>query len=246
MWPLTGHLVRFLEKRFRKAEKNESRPLYLDKNIATTPTLGLHALTMELGRVQELALRMGKDAISSEGISDKQLSQDQASLNALVDAIGEFAGLMRRRKLSLELADALPNALRVSRYYSEMAELTRLVAKAHHTIQPIEDKELATDVYSFKLLVVQLLDSADTRKKNFSVDRVSFRLNEIQKNYQRLKSKILRAGAEGIIPVRPMVDQLDLLSNVRRIAEQAGKGAGYFSGVKSLTEEEPKISQPAT
>jgi phosphate:Na+ symporter len=61
---------------------------------------------------------------------------------------------------------------------------------------------------------------------------------DLQKGYQRLKSSMLQAGTDGRIPVRQMVDHLDTLSNIRRMAEQVEKGARYLTAIRAATEEE--------
>ncbi len=44
-----------------------------------------------------------------------------------------------------------------------------------------------------------------------------------------LQSGELRAGTEGHVGVRDLVDHLDTLSNIRRLAEQADKAARYLT-----------------
>jgi phosphate:Na+ symporter len=235
LWPLTGKFVRFLERRFRVAEEDEARPRYLDRTVVTTPVLAMHALTMELARIGDIARRMTKSAISSEGIPGARLAADRTTLDRLVVSAGEFSTLMQRSNLPPELSEVLPNALRVSRYYSEMAELAVAVAKAQSACPTIEQAELAAEINHFRGMVVKLLDTANTEAEGYSFETCAKQLEALEKEYQRLKSGLLRAGTEGQLSVRIMVDRLDTLSNIRRIAQQSEKGARYLTSLNIYT-----------
>jgi len=232
MWPITDRLVNFLERRFRSREEDEAQPRYLDHNVVTTPLLAMHALVMELGRMGGIALRIAKGAMSAEVTAGPRLEVDSRILDRLVESVGEFSTLMRRSSLPAELDEVLPNALRVSRYYTEMAELAQRIATAQSTIETIEVGELAAGVVHFKAGVVQLLDASDVLDAEFSAQVVSAQLDELEAEYQRLKSQLLRSGTAGELPVRRMVAQLDLCSDMRRLAEQAEKGARYLDGLR--------------
>jgi phosphate:Na+ symporter len=232
MWPVTGRLVDFLERRFRSREEDEAQPRYLDRNVVTTPLLAMHALVMELGRMGGIALRIAKGAMSTEVAVGMRLETDSRILDSLVEAVGEFSTLMQRSSLPAELDEVLPNALRVSRYYTEMAELARRIADAQSAAEPLDVPELAAVVAHFKSIVVKLLDAADVRGAGFSAQVNAARLLELEDEYQRLKSRLLRGGTAGELPVRRLVAQLDLCSDMRRLAEQAEKGARYLDGLR--------------
>lgn len=232
MWPITGRLVDFLERRFRSREEDEAQPRYLDHNVVTTPLLAMHALAMELGRMGGIALRIAKGAMSTEVAVGARLEADSRVLDSLVEAAGEFSALMQRSSLPAELDEVLPNALRVSRYYTEMAELARRIAASQSTIEAIEVSDLAAAVTHFKGSVVKLLDATDVLAAEFSAQANSEALIELEDEYQRLKSRLLRSGTVGELPVRRIVAQLDLCSDMRRLAEQAEKGARYLDGLR--------------
>ena len=73
---------------------------------------------------------------------------------------------------------------------------------------------------------------------NFDVE-----MKGLQDAYQSLKNRLLRTGTEGRIPVRRMVEELDTLSNIRRLAEQADKAARYLQSLQDYLDQAPK-SQP--
>jgi phosphate:Na+ symporter len=192
----------------------------------------MHALAMELGRMGGIALRIAKGAMSTEVAVGARLEADSRVLDSLVEAAGEFSALMQRSSLPAELDEVLPNALRVSRYYTEMAELARRIAASQSTIEAIEVSDLAAAVTHFKGSVVKLLDATDVLAAEFSAQANAEALIELEDEYQRLKSRLLRSGTVGELPVRRIVAQLDLCSDMRRLAEQAEKGARYLDGLR--------------
>ena len=113
-----------------------------------------------------------------------------------------------------------------------MAELARRIASAQSALETIELSELAAVVAHFKAGVVRLLDAANVFEAEFAAQKISVQLAELEAEYQRLKSQLLRSGTAGELPVRRIVAQLDLCSDMRRLAEQAEKGALYLDGLR--------------
>ena len=228
-WPLTGWLVRRLGKYFRTTEETEGKPLYLDHTLASTPVLAMHALAKELGRIGDITYQMAKTAISSERPVHSDLQQERKQVERLVVAVGDFSAWISRQNLPQELDVVLPNALRVSRYFSEMAELAEMVEAGQLKISPLEDESLAEKISHFKGQVVKLLKLADMEQNGLEVKECTLQLQKVEDEYQQLKTSLLRAGSEGRLSVRLMVDHLDILSNIRRMAQQSEKSIRYLA-----------------
>ncbi|MFP4086905.1 MAG: hypothetical protein ACLFUL_08935 [Desulfobacteraceae bacterium] len=224
MWPLTRHLVRFLKGRFRSSEEEMSRPRYLDRNVVATPALAMEALFLELGRIGEISRRMARRALGVSKQGPKGQEGDQQALNNLVDAVGEFAGQMRQNSMPEAVSNLLPNTLRVSRYYSEAAELAQNVTAIRARAGGITTPEFIDAIRAFEVQVVGLVDWADSRMPGYSDTVYQELIQQIKDEYQVLKARLLKAGAEGRLQVRLLVDELDRLSNVRQIGEQIEKG----------------------
>lgn len=240
MWPATRAMASFLKKRFRSAEEDEAHAVYLDNNIVGTPILALHALAKEIERIGVIARRMAQSAMSSEAGPGEQLEKDKTVLITLQDKIGDFIKLMQRGNLPHELDDALPNALRTSKYYREIAEVSFRIAKMPNTPHSIEHPELAEKFADFRGKVVKFLQAADAFAEEYSSDACTTQLQELLADYKHLKASLLRAGTRGELPVGKMVHQLELNSDICRIVDQAEKGARYLAGLTSIEIEEKK------
>ena len=233
MWPVTKRLVRFLGKRFRTAEEADSQPQYLDGNVAAMPELAFRALKLELERISSIARRMAGRCLSREKPAPEQMESDRRAIDSLIGAVGDFTDLMRQNNLPKAVSDLLPSALRVSRYFNEAAELCDAVAKARHDVEPVLPPELAMEADSFVKTIAGVIDSPEPVKRDDAVSEHNAALERIQNEYQNLKSRLLRAGAAGEIPVQQLVEELDLLSNIRRIGEQLHKSRRYMADLQA-------------
>ena len=235
LWPLTKRMVRFLKKRFVSAEEDEARPMYLDKNVVSTPVLAMHALAKELERLGQIARRMAKGAISSEVGTSPQLGRDKVILDKLETKVGEFVNLMQRSNLPAGFDDLLPNGLRVAGYYASIAELAIMVTDKQAELHPLEDENTVTAMALFKGSVVDILKHADVEAEGYNVNSSMEKVHLLIDEYHDLKAQLLREGTRGMIQVRQMVLLQEFISYIRRIAEQAEKGARYLSGLTENT-----------
>lgn len=238
LYPFSKRLVAFLKKRFRTAEEDESRPKFLDHNVLATPALALHALEMELKRTGEIARRMAKGAMSTETVPGKRLSVDKVVIDKLNKAIGEFGRAMQKKNLPVELANQLPNALRVAGYHRDVAVLAIDVARLQSDpSHKIGNPQLVEEVIRYKSNIVRLLRKVDIDLGEYSAEICEEELEDVKDEYRALKNSLLQAATRGEISVRRTAHCLDIIARIRRIAEQAEKGARYLA-VLTETEEQ--------
>ncbi len=234
--PLTKPMVNFLKRRFRSTEEDESQPMHLDRTLLSTPTLALNAMAMELSRVGVIATRMAKSAMSTETAPGPRLSSDRKILRILVGKVGDFCNSVFRKNLPAELDLLLPNALRVSGHYAVIADLAMVIAKEQSKLhlQPIDD--LDTEIAHFKANTVSFLGKTDITSDAHQPDELSNLLVTLQDDYQHLKTQILRAGTQGLLSTKQMVIQLEIVSQVRQIAERADKATRYLASLTDPVE----------
>jgi phosphate:Na+ symporter len=246
MWPFTRFMVHRLQSMFRSHEENEASPLYLDRHIASTPLLAFHALAKEIGRMGDIARRMAKGAISSETGPGRQLAADQEILRKLELEVGGFINLVRRGDLPETFDHVLPNALRVTSYYREIAEVSLRVAHMQQQSRPLDNPELDQEISLYRQHVVKLLEMADVARKEYAADACSALFEKTEEMYRHLKSSLLKAGTKNLVPVAQMVSLIDLMSDVRRIADQIEKAGRYLSTLTEITPEKEKNGSEQT
>jgi len=234
LWPFTNALVSVLKQCFRSSEEDKAKPRHLDKTLLGTPVLAFQALRLELQRIAEIGRNVAKGAISAEQGPSGQLLFDRHSQEQLVIAAGKYCTALQKTDLPTELAAALPNAIRVGRYYSAACHLAEHIA-AQQQRHSLTDTELAEDISHFKSNVVQLINDANSDIEEYSSEACSMALIKLQNDYQSLKTKLLRAGTEGQIKTTEVVVQLEIMSQLRRLAEQIEKGARYLASFQACT-----------
>jgi phosphate:Na+ symporter len=231
-------MVSFLGKRFRTAEEDESRPRFLDRNVLSTPVIALHAMAMELRRIGEIARRMAKGSISTDKVPGKRLAVDKVVISELNKAIGKFGKELQRENLSKELRNQLPTTLRVAGYYRDVAEIAIDVARLqadpnYEIIFP----EIVEKVAVFKSNTVKLLKKVDCDLEDYSAEVCKLELEVVKDEYRDLKNDLLQASTREDISVRRAVHCLDIIARIRRMAEQAEKGARYMAYLTEVEEQ---------
>ena len=133
MWPLSTPLVHFLQRRFQTVEEDALRPHYLDMNVASVPALALQALRRELARMGHLALQLASDATQLNPThlprtvpppqAETRLARKLAVVEQLQKQIGSFVSQMSRQPLHQEVADKLPELLRIATHFDTLSRV---------------------------------------------------------------------------------------------------------------------------
>lgn len=194
-----------------------------------TPSLAMKALSLELGRIGEISRRMCGRALEERKQDTKAQETDRNALDNLVNAVGEFAVLMRQNGMPEALSKLLPIAMRVSRNYTESAELAENVSQAVSRLEAIKGGELAEEIDAFHTKLNELVNMSNALAQDFSYEAGRRVMAEVLEIYGTLKNHLLTAGGEGALSVRSLVDTLDLISNLRRMGEEVEEGARYLS-----------------
>lgn len=228
LWPATPALVRWLERRYRGTEAVAGQPRHLDHTLLETPGLALEAATLELARMGEQAHAAVRQAVNDEGGDEEpQLRTQRQAVTDLGLAIDDFVNRIRRDEAPAEVAEALPEVVRVTHYYQDMAE--RAVDMAHQRAaggEP-EDPELAAAIARLEAGAISELDGALAEPEAWPRKAVKRAFKTFDADYQEVKAAILRAGSEDREPVRRVVAALDRISALRRAVDQGLKAARY-------------------
>lgn len=253
MWPVTARMVAFLKDRFRAAEEEESNPRYLDSTLVSAPDLAHHALYKEVSRIAALARRVAEDAISTEASTSRRLKREREIMISLTEEVGKFSAKLRKEHLPEALANLLPNALGASRYFIDVADLAQWIDKAQAATAPSLPPELQEEIAAFRKQAVALLECTATSEGKPVVEQCDKTTKELHDQYNTLKAKLLKAGTAGDVPVRHVVEIVELMKMTDRMAKQMTKGynelaafAGAdFTELKNI-EEQPATSESPT
>ncbi len=254
MWPITDRMVAQLKQRFKAAEEDEAKPKYLDKTLLETPTLAHEALAKELERVRNISVRMAEDAINTEASLSPQLEKDRGVIKSLSDAIGEFATKLRRSDLPDSVAESFPSMMAASRYFSDVADLSIIIDKAQSSEVSMISSDIDTELSENRRLAIGILESTRTATNNEeTLMQEAVTLDQLEKSYEQVKSRLLRAGTLGGLTVRKMTALIELMKNVERIVNYSVKGQNaLYTFSKAVEEDEvplvesEDVSEPET
>jgi phosphate:Na+ symporter len=218
MWPLAERLTRWLHKRFRAREEDEAQPQFLDDTVLAVPTLALDALTREVARAGQVALRMVRSALS--GADAAALKPDHTILVSLDAAIERFVERLRSASMTQVASARLAELLRVQRYHEAGAEQ----AMAAAALPPLTeaDARLAAAAVAFVDATRSLLLQCDPTELP-NVAALDTHLGTMEARYEDLKADLLAAGADARLALTDMEQALRRCSALRRAAQQLHK-----------------------
>ena len=191
LWPFTPTLVRRLERRFRTPEEDEGRPRYLDHNALSSGTSGVHALGLELARAGAIAREMAQQSLRREAPASR-LAARRGSIDRLLEAAGGFVTELQRQRLSEGLGAALPSALRVGRYYAEVAELAQTIAAEQEALDRLPPP-LDADVRDFEASVLELIERSAVDREGNAPETAAAALAAVEERYHALSSRCFSA-----------------------------------------------------
>jgi phosphate:Na+ symporter len=225
LWPFTRKLVAFLKQRFVADEEDEARPKYLDNTLIGTPILAHEALARELGRIQDVSIRMAEDAINTEASLSPRLLADRYVLDKLTDAVGSFSSKLRRADMPAEVAESLPMALAATRYFIDVAELAgEIDQKQSSEVSGVSKKleDMLAEMRRLSIFILEHVREANSHEE--IVEQGVDVLDTLEQNYESVKTQLLRAGAMGEITARHMVTLIELMKNIERLVSHSVKG----------------------
>lgn len=230
--PLTRPLIRVLKRLFRTAEEDEGRTKYLDSTLVSTPALALSAMTMELGRIGEVARRMASTALMCRLKPCKEFIIDKGILERLQRKLGQFTVKLTKEGLSERSSELLPQIMRIAQYYNMAAEMAREAEQILVQQDPIQEKELLDRVEMLREKGHDCILLSDPERESFSRADMLTAQSAFEQYYQELKESLLTGGCGGEMSMDQMVGYLDNFSRLRRMVQQLVKAALLLKKVR--------------
>jgi phosphate:Na+ symporter len=235
MWPITDKLEQFLTQRFRSKEEDLSRTEFLDQTLLTTPSLAVEAMSNELIRVSKISSDMARAAISADVKETPRMTSMMNSIHKLNGKIGKYNQNIARENLTEEISTILPTAMRITRYYSEIARLSALMPNYYEFFDLVSDRSLKELIHEFQQQIIELIDSSEIHS-SYDLSGIESRklLKQLEKQYQHIKSQVMESTINGQIKPKDSIMLLDALSHIHRLAEQVEKAGRYWSGITPM------------
>ena len=254
MWPLAKPLARFLLARFRSAEEDEARARFLDRNVSAVPALALQALRREMTRVGHLAMQLAADATrlappwpAPAAQAGAQLARQLQTLEQLLQQVGTFVSDVSRQALSRDVAEQMPELLRIAGYYDTLARVmaqagqqvlrtprTQALEAGHASPLDALAPACAAALAFFEAADPQAAVPESSPGASDALAAVDAAHAIFDATYEDAKAALLRAGALGQLEVAAVHEWAGLLGDMRRAVEQGHKAAARLAMLPPL------------
>ncbi len=233
MLPITGRLSKFLETRFVTQEEVESRPQYLDKTVAVTPSLAINALTLEFSRIVDVVRRMTFAVLDTQSMAKNKIANDHAVVEKLTQAIADFITKLERDRLTSETAKQLALLLRTQQHLLACTEQALEITNIQASFDSRDSTTTIEGNLQYRKEIKTLLQLANAFDEKFELSACEQQLESTQRVYDTTKEAILIAGAEKTLTVENTIAFTELNSHIRRMARQFVKATICLNEVQT-------------
>jgi len=231
MLPLIGWLARRLERLFRTQEEDLGRPRHLDATVANTPALAMAALQEELRRMRRLVLSNVAAAFAAAPSRADQVERRAEAVAGLAPAITEFATTARMGEMPRDVAEAMPELIRVARYLQQASLLTPALEGLQGAIREPQSAAARPIVEAFLARLRKAFSTLSETEAD--PDAGATALAALEVDYQTAKAGLLRLGADRRLSVDRLDGVLDGLSQSRRLVDQFAKADRRLRSARS-------------
>lgn len=229
IWPIAGRLAHFLEKRFISQDEIEGRPQYLDKNIITSQNLAINAATLELIRISSIVRRLSEASLTWKKGSKENIFNDQAIVSKLCASVSEFMNQLSRNTLSEEVSNQLTVILRIQQHLLSTMSHSVGLLKDDIELQSSSIASIDDQIKQLQSEVISLLNESDVEKSGFDIQLCNAHIVRINSIHDELKSTLLQMNNNIHLPIQKIIEILDRINAIRRIARQCIKSTYYLN-----------------
>lgn len=234
IWKLADPLENWLKGKFSSVEESVGETRYLDNTTLNIPHLAITSIRLELERLNQHVLQMATHSIHKNRPSEWFVQQHQLTERNILK-IGEFSRQLYQQHINEQIADKLADLLRIAQYFDAISYLSGAVYQNRLlTSQPVE-AEMQQKLAHFNVDCLMLLDESKLDKPH---PQLNNRLEELEQTYHSLKAFLLRRGAEGRLSIARMDKELQAISQLRRICQQAVKACRFYQDSSSASTEQ--------
>lgn len=231
MWPLSSHLLHFLQRCFVTPEELSSKPRHLDSTLLTLPYLATDALALELARINKhtiIALR------ASLRVSDdaQHALEEHRIVRRLADEVGSYAARLSRNQLTPFLSETLSNLIESTQQYLLVIDIADDIADLAPVAHQDFDPAISGALNAYIQCISRHLEIQDLSTPDVKVSGTAS-YDEVELYYRRLKDVILRVAARGEMDMEGMDQLLQYANQAKRACRQILKATQRLIAVRA-------------
>ena len=233
VWPLLTWLTAFLEKRFMTHQEIESRPQYIDNNVAVSPSLALNALTLEIDRIAEMAKTLIKGVLAAPQVSELSLEDKYGSAEKLATTVADFISKLEKGTLTSEVKKQLSTLILAQQYCLMGATTSLEIARSRVLVEELSEHQVSTVLQQYQTEMRDLIGKLSELPSSSPDSVYQQELDQIKYRYEEVKALILDAAVESKISIHTMMEVMERLKKVQQMSEQFCKARHQLNQVKA-------------
>ncbi|MEQ8728974.1 MAG: Na/Pi symporter [Sandaracinaceae bacterium] len=221
MWPLSGRLRVWLERRFVSEDEKKGEPRHLDANVLSVPALAIESLTLEMRRAGRHAGEIVGLALRAPAADRAVVERRIERFHHLMDAIGEGFSALDRAQLSDATAGTLALLIRTSRHYYTAVEQ----AAALLTLREADTTRAARFDGPLGEALHRVITLANPEREGFRLSDADEALGVLEERYQHDRKSLIAAATRGEASAGPSMTSYHLLAEARRAVRHLVRAA---------------------
>ncbi|WP_419147439.1 Na/Pi cotransporter family protein [Pseudoalteromonas 'SMAR'] len=230
IFPVNQYLANFLMKRFCSAEENASRPRFLDKTIAATPSLATNALLLELKLVADKLLAQF-DKTSELG-NQHAIEQEIKVLQSLCQQISNFIVSVEQAALSQHTTALLAKLMRVEHYLFTCCHCVEKLARLTPNKALMGQQQLHSQFSEYQKQLSHFMKTS-LAKELTAASELTSATEQLQSLHDDVKDDLILAGTHATLAVDKMVQNINALAEMWQLSQQWQKAMLLLYQVES-------------
>jgi phosphate:Na+ symporter len=237
VWPLMSRIAAFLGQRFVSQNEIASTPVFIDKNVAVSPSIAVVALHKELLRLGDLLHTFLRGALLLENKSSTDLVEQYTVIEHLSSQTADFITRIEKQELTNDLAGRIETLILAQQYcvssaehaLTVSAELDGIVTDLHPN--PLSDLQQYLRTTRSLLNVVLATDDCEADEALFLN-----KLADTRQAYEKMKTMCLRYAMSSMITIQTSMALMELIKMVRQMTEQYIKARAQLHKITTYLE----------
>ncbi len=237
VYPLMSRLAAFLNQRFVSHYEVASRPRFIDKNVAVSPSIAVVALHKELLRLSDLLHGLLRGALQPDKKSPVDLVDNYKVIEHLSSQTAEFITRLEKQELTSDLAARIETLILAQQYCVTSAEYALNVSAEIDDIVPELHPNPLSDLQHYLRSMRDILNAVASPEDRDD-DEAEF-LNKIadsKEAYEKMKSMCLRYAMSSMISIQTSMALMELIKTVRQMSEQYIKARAQLHKITTYLE----------
>lgn len=221
IWPLMSRLSGFLSQRFVSQQEMASKPCFIDKNVAVSPSIAVVALYKELLRVSDLLHALLGASVKLENKNPASVVEQYHVIEQLGAHTAEFITGIEKQQLTEELASGIKTLILAQQYSLSSADQALSASAAVDAIMKDLHPNPLCDLEQY-LRTSRRLMSVVSSATDEAHDDAYFmnKLAENKQTYEEMKTLVLRYAMSSMLTIQSSMAIMDLIKTVQQMSEQ--------------------------